>query len=568
VGRIRRLGLAIGVAALAVTAAAGASGAASDEPPNLLLLVAEDLSPRIGAYGDALAETPNIDRLAAEGVRFTNVFATAGVCAPSRAALITGMHQISIGAQHMRTSSRPAGAYASVPPPGVKAFPELLRAAGYYTFVTEKLDYQFSGMRTGTGPFTVWDAEDDAALWRGAAPGQPFFGMLDFLETHESGVFAPLGSWPHSPIHLAIQLLRAWRYGLPGADAPVSPAAVAVPPYYPDTPAVRTDIARHYENIRQMDSAVGAVLARLEADGLLESTVVVFTTDHGDGLPRAKRELLDTGLRVPLIVRWPQHRRPADMRPGTQDPRLVSLVDLAPTFLELAGAARPAQLHGRSLRSPERNELVYASRDRMDDVSDRQRAVRDARFAYIRSWHPELPGGHPLTFRDQLDSMRELRALHEAGRLPEAARIWFEPPGRERLFDTQADPFELRNLASDPAYAGELSRLRAALDAWLAAVGDWSEEPEDAMVARFEPSGRQEVTPPPVAELGGLRVTLRPPVDGASLGYRVDGGHWKLYTRPFEAAPGAHVEAKAVRYGWRESDVVSLVAPAEAPGPL
>jgi arylsulfatase A-like enzyme len=523
--------------------------------------VAGDLGPRIGAFGDGLAETPHLDRLAAEGVRFTNAFTTAAVCAPSRAALITGVHQIALGAQHMRASSRPAGGYASVPPPEVKAFPELLRAAGYYTFVTEKLDYQFSGHATGTGPFTIWDAEGDADLWRARDPGQPFFGMLNFLETHESGLFPPLGSWPQSPLHLGIQLLRAWRYGLPGGGAPVAPGAVSVPPYYPDTPVVRADLARHYENIRQMDAAVGAVLAQLEADGLLESTVVVWTTDHGDGLPRAKRDLFDAGLHVPLIVRWPERWRPADPRPGAADERLVSSVDLAPSFLELAGAERPSYLHGQSLVSSQGRAYVYASRDRIDEVVDRQRAVRDARFAYIRSWFPDRPGAHPLAFRDHLGTMQELSALHAAGRLPEAARSWFEPPGRERLFDTRSDPHALRNLAGDTAYAGELERLRRALDAWLARVGDGSEEPEDAMVARFQPAGRQEVTPPPVAELAGRRLALRPPVAGASLGVRVDGGRWRLYTTPLDVPPGARVDARAVRYGWRESEPVTVVAP-------
>jgi N-sulfoglucosamine sulfohydrolase len=543
---------------LAVECAAGV--AAASEPyarPNLLLLVAEDLGPRIHAFGDPLAETPAIDRLAAEGLRFTNAFTAAAVCAPSRAALITGMHPISIGAQHMRASSRPAGGYASVPPPEVKAFPELLRAAGYYTFVTEKLDYQFSGHSPGTGPFTVWDAEDDPALWAGRDPGQPFFGMLNFLETHESGLFLPLGSLPHSPVHLLLQGVRAWRYGLSDGRTPVSPDAVTVPPYYPDTPTVRAEIARHYENIRRMDAAVAAVLARLSADGLLESTIIVWTTDHGDGLPRSKRELFDSGIHVPLVVRWPARWRPAGAVPGGADARLVSAVDLAPTFLDLAGVAPPPFLHGRSLASGPPREYVYASRDRMDEVSDRQRVVRDQRFAYIRSWHPQLPGGHPLAFRDNLESMREMRALHAAERLDAAARRWFEPNGNERLFDVRSDPHELRDLAVDPAYAAELARLRAALDAWLARVGDWSEVPEDTMVARFEPDGRRQRTPAPHAELVDGSLVLRSE-GGASLGYRLDDGRWRLYTAPVRVPPGARVEAKAVRYGWLESEVVAM----------
>jgi len=552
-----------------VACLAGAAGpAAAAEPaarPNLLLLVAEDLGPRIHAFGDPVAVTPSIDRLAAEGVRYPNAFTTAGVCAPSRAALIMGMHQISIGAQHMRASSRPGGGYASVPPPDVKAFPELLRAAGYYTFVTEKLDYQFSGHATGSGPFSIWDAEGDAALWRGREPGQPFFGMLNFLETHESGLFLPLGNVPHSPIHFGIQLLRAWRYGFPRDDEAVSPEAVQVPPHLPDTPTVRAEIARHYQNIRRMDAAVGAVLARLAADGLLDSTVVVWTTDHGDGLPRAKRELFDSGIRVPLVVRWPARWRPAGAAAGGSDERLVSAVDLAPTFLELAGVTPPASLHGRSLLSDTPNPYVYASRDRIDEVPDRQRAVRDARFKYMRSWRPELPGAHPLAFRDDLESMRELRALAAAGALAPAVQRWFEPNGSERLFDLRADPDELHDVSADPAFAGELARLRAALDAWLARVGDWSREPEDAMVARFEPAGERVRTPPPCVERAAERLVIETSTAGASLGYRIDGGRWRLYTGPVRVPASARVEAKAVRYGWLESELGANCPPAPRP---
>ena len=180
--------------------------------PNILLLMAEDMSSRVGAFGDAVAVTPNIDALAAQGVRYTHTFTTAGVCAPSRAAHILGRHQISTGGQHMRTGSRPAGKYYAVPPPAVKAYPELLRAAGYYTYTDQKLDYQFAGVFPGSGPFTIWSDEGQAAPdWRGRAPGQPFFGFRNFMVTHESGVFSPLGSMPNSVTHFIMQVMRWWR---------------------------------------------------------------------------------------------------------------------------------------------------------------------------------------------------------------------------------------------------------------------------------------------------------------------------------------------------------------------
>ena len=531
--------------------------------PNIVLIVAEDLSARIGAFGDPVARTPNIDRLAREGVRFPNTFTTAGVCAPSRAALITGWHQISIGGQHMRTSTRPAGGYMAVPPPDVKAFPEQLRAAGYYTLVDQKLDYQFSGVLTGSGPFTIWDAQGLDETWQNRPEKTPFFAMFNLGETHESGIFQPLGSWPHSGLHLLMQLVRAWQYGLDDGEGATDPAAVPLPPYYPDTSTVRADLARHYNNVARMDAHVGEILARLEADGLAASTIVVFTTDHGDGLPRAKRELYDAGIRVPMIVRWPESLRPPGLGPGTLDDRLVSFVDLAPTFLEWAGAPVPAELPGRSLSSlrAEPRRYVYASRDRIDEVQDRQRALRDERFKYIRSFHPDQPGGHRLGFRDNIEMMRELWALKAAGQLDALQLRWFEPPGAERLFDIRADPHELHDLSRDPAYAAELSRMRAALDEWLAGLEDWSDRSEDEMVAGFQPEGEQLVTASPVLAVERSRIVATCATEGASIGYRVGDGPWRLYRAPIEATTGARVTAKAVRYGYSESEPVSLILP-------
>jgi N-sulfoglucosamine sulfohydrolase len=526
--------------------------------PNILVLMAEDMSARVGAFGDAVAITPNIDQLAAEGTRYPNTFTTAGVCAPSRAAHITGMHQIAIGAQHMRTSSAPSGGYKSVPPAHVKAYPELLRAAGYYTFTDRKLDYQFSGPMSGTGPFTIWDAEGGDGHWRARGEGQPFYGLLNFAVTHESGVFRPLGSWPNSVIHLVMQVMRAVSgVGAPDVGESVDPAAVPVPPYFPDTPTVRADIARHYNNIAVMDSEVGQLLDELEADGLTDDTIVIWTTDHGDGLPRSKREVYDTGIKVPMIIRWPERYRPADAARGGLDTRLVSFVDLGPTILRLAGVNVPDYMHGRDLVEAVPRTYIYASRDRIDEVPDRQRAVRDARYKYIRSWHPGLGGGHRLAFRDNIDMVREMQALYAEGELDSVQRRWFEGPGEEQLYDTQTDPLELNNLASDPAVSGELERLRAALASWQARIGDWSDEPEATMVARFNPGGEVPVTTAPeiVVRAGRVQISAS---DRASVGYRIDQGPWQLYTEPFTAPAGATVEAAAVRYGWVESETVEL----------
>lgn len=533
-----------------------AGGRAASDPPNIVLIVAEDLGPRIGAFGDPVARTPWIDRLASEGVRYPNTFTTAGVCAPSRAALITGMHAIAIGAQHMRTSTHPGADYRTVPPPNVKAFPEHLRAAGYYTTVDRKLDYQFSGVFVGSGPFTIWDDEGESADWRDRPAGAPFFAMFNLLETHESGVFSPLGTLPHSGIHLLMQLARAWQFGWSaGRTGGPDTSALRLPPYYSDTPTVRSDIARHYSNIERMDAHVGRILETLERDGLQEETIVVFTTDHGDGLPRAKRELFDSGIRVPLIVRWPARYRPEHLNRGTVETQLVSFVDLAPTILAMAGAAPPPSLHGRDFASPTTppRRSVFAARDRIDQVADRQRAVRDARFKYIRSAHPEQAGGHPLAFRDNIAMVRDMRALHARGRLNAAQARWFEAPGHERLFDLERDPHELENVSKRPGYAEDLDRLRGALDAWISRIGDTSDTPEEELAAAFWPGGVAPVTQRPEFESSGGEIGIRCESEGASIGYRIDAGPWRLYTGPFSLEDGSVLEAKAIRYGWSES---------------
>ena len=536
-------------ALLLLAAAAAASAADDGARPNILLLVAEDLSPRIGAFDDAVAQTPHLDELARQSVRYTRTFTTAGVCAPSRAALITGQHQISFGAQHMRTSTGPLGEYFARPE--VKAFPELLRAAGYFTFTDTKLDYQFSGIRAGSGPFTIWDEEGARAHWRNRSAGQPFFGLINFLETHESGVMR-MDVEPFNAAHAATQRMRA-QAGLV-ADPVTDPDDVIVPPWYPDVTDVRIDMARHYDNIHAMDQRVGAILRDLAADGLLENTIVIWTADHGDGLPRAKRDLFDTGIHVPMLVRMPTGLGPDGWRPGGTDTRLVSFVDFAPTILQWAGVESPAELHGVNFLASDRR-YVFASRDRIDEVPDRQRAVRDARYKYIRSWHPNQPGGHHLNYRDGLTMMRVMREMYEAGQLEPHQAQWFEAPGEERLFDLEADPGELRNLNDDPALRETRRRLRNALIDWLARVGDTSTMPEADLRAALLTEGSVPVTPAPTFEQADGQVKIRA-TDGASIGYRLADGPWQLYTEPLPASEKV-IEAKAVHYGWRESAVVA-----------
>lgn len=498
--------------------------------PNILWLVAEDMNFELGVYGDTVAQTPTLDALAASGARFTHAFATSGVCAPARAALITGMYATSIGAHHMRSIQ---GGYYPVPPPEVKAFPEYLRAAGYYTTNGVKQDYQFSDF-TGGGPFTIWDATGADASWRGRGEGQPFFHYETFLITHES------------------QLLH-------DRDPATDPAAVRVPAYYPDDPVIRKDIAQQYDNVATMDGQVAELLARLEEDGLADDTLVLFFGDNGRGMPRDKRWVYDGGIHVALLARLPGELDAESVRT-----ELVSFVDMAPTMLALAGVDVPAHMPGRVFlgRAAEPEPpYVFAAADRHDEATDRIRAVRDARWSYVRNYMPEKPYGQSIRFRNQLQSMQEilrLGALHLL--VPPTDWYFVQTKPVEELYDVDADPDQVVNVAALPENAEVLARMRAAHEEWIVATNDLGAVPEPQLAERFWPGGVQPDTAAPViAPAGGSLagpVTLTCATEGASIGYTLEAGddaHWLLYTGPIMLdAPGT-LRVRAIRYGFAES---------------
>lgn len=531
--------------------------ASVENRPNFLLVVFEDMSPHIGAYGDEQARTPVLDDFAAQSVLYEQVFTTAGVCGPSRAALAMGMHQQSIGAQQMRAQQGVALAdgsrlpYTAVPPPQVKAYPELLRAAGYYTSNNGKTDYQLDLSISG-GPFTVWDETNAEHPWRGRGEAQSFFAMVNLNQTHESRNF-PLdldeNSHPLAPATLA--RLREERAG----REPVhNPAALELPPFLPDTEPVRAEYAQMLDNIFYTEQTLARLLTELEEDGLADDTIVIVTTDHGDGLPRAKRSLYDSGIHVPFMVRWPD-----GSGAGTRNGELVSFVDIAPTVLDLAGVEVPEWMTGRIFlgdrAGPERG-YIHAAMDRHDEVPDYQRAVRDHRWKYIRNYQSDQPFFRPLAYREMLRSMQELWRLEATGELPPYIAQYFnQTRPEEELYDLRADPYELENLAGDAEYAVQLKQMRAAMARFDARVPDWSVDGELAMVERMWPGLVRPETSAPTAELADGRVALYSATQGASIGYRIDEGPWQLYTGPVELQPGRTLEAKAVRYGFAESQV-------------
>ena len=437
--------------------------AADPQQPNFLWISTEDISAHLGCYGDPHAKTPNLDQLAREGVRYSQAFVVAGVCAPCRSSVFTGIYPTTLGTQHMRCRA--------TLPAKVKCFPEYLRAAGYYCTNRSKTDYQFAV------PKEAWDESGGRAHWRNRPdPDQPFFAVFNFTTTHESRI-ASDSRYQESTQSLTKQSLQ-------------DPAKLTtLPPYYPDTPVVRKDWARNYDLIRAMDLQAGDLLEQLKKDGLSDNTIVIFWSDHGIGLPRGKRWLYDSGMHVPLIVRIPKKLRiDGQGAPGTVNNELVSLIDLAPTLLKLAGIKIPDVLQGRAFLGKNLSEprkYVYGARDRMDERYDIIRAVRDKRYKYLRNYEPFKAYYQYMNTPEKGASMRELRRVHALGQLPAAAaRFMADHKPTEELYDLQQDPHEIHNLANSPEHQDILKRMREAHLQWVLETRDLGLLPEPEIVRR------------------------------------------------------------------------------------
>ncbi len=528
---------------------------APSKPLNILWLSTEDMSPWLACYGDKTAPTPNIDRLAREGVRYANAFATTPVCAPARHTIITGMYATSTGAMHMRNGNPSEAAlkrdprayddipsYEAVPPPAVRCFPEYLRAAGWYATNNAKTDYQFKP------PPTAWDESSGKAHWRNRKAGQPFFAVFNCNFTHESQAF------PNAPRR---------------ADA-VKPADVKVPPYYPDTPAVRDTLAQTYNNIVAMDAWVGERIAELEKQGLLDSTIVMFFSDHGVGLPRGKRNVYHSGMRVPLIVRFPDGKSA-----GTTDERLVSFIDWAPTVLSLAGVEQPTYMRGTPFIGASVGEApnyTFATIDRVDVVKDTVRAVTDGRYKYVRNFKPNIGHVPPTAYRDQLTMMRDIEALRESGKgTPQQWQLVSTSKPPEEFYDTQTDPHEVTNVIDAPEHQPRIKAMRAALEQWMTDTNDLGLiQPETKLVKEklWPPDGVQPTTATPRATLtpagdGKSTLTIACATDGASIGYRRKGERaWAVYVEPAPVESDAVYEVIAHRIGFERSAVESIAGPA------
>ncbi len=429
-------------------------GLTAADRPNILWISCEDISSHLGCYGDPLATTPNLDHLAAQGTMYTHAFTCHGVCAPSRTGIITGMYPISLGANHMRSKVQL--------PEQIRLFPALLREAGYYCSNNSKTDYNLVWNQQ-----EVWDETSGQAHYRKRANGQPFFAVFNLTMTHESKI------WPAGWAGVVKDLPESERHSAEGIE---------VPPIYPNTQSVREDFARLADLITVMDRRVGQLLEELERNGLSEDTIVIFWSDHGNGLPRAKRWTYDSGTRVPMIVRVPQkYQQLAGAKAaGSRDERMINLIDLGPTVLHLAGVAVPDHMHGRPFLGPDQHDghLIFGSRDRLDERHDLVRMVRNRRYRYVRNlmpWHPAL---QHVSYSERNETRKEMRRLYAEGSLQAASAQWLEPRRPEELYDLEADPWETQNLVDDPQLQAVLVELRTACDEWQLQTGDAQILPE------------------------------------------------------------------------------------------
>jgi len=455
--KMSRRGFLGGMAAsAALSAIAGAAQAANR--PNILWITCEDISPYLGCYGCREAQTPNLDRMAAEGIRYTHAYANAPVCAVSRSALLTGMHSPTLGTHHMRSHVQL--------PANIPAYPKVFREAGYYCTNNSKEDYNSNYI----GDPAVWDESSSKAHYRNRKPGQPFFAVFNILVTHESQIdrkaiknYVEKGQIPATPR--------------------IKPADIQLPPYHPDLPEMREDWARLHDLITLMDSIVGERLSELQKEGLADNTIVFFYSDNAGQLSRSKRYIYNVGTQIPLIVRFPEKWQSlAPAQPGGTADRLVTFVDLPKTAVSLAGLPVPKEMQGSVFLGSAAEPgpaTAHLYRDRMSERYDFSRAVTDGRWYLVRNFTPHRPLGRDTRYGFEVQANWAAWERHyDAGKCNAVQSQFFQPKPPVQLFDTQTDPWHVNDLAKLPEHAEKRRVLEEDLDRWMVEIRDLGIVPE------------------------------------------------------------------------------------------
>ena len=418
--------------------------------PNILWIVSEDNSPFLGCYGDTIAITPNIDRLAEEGILFENAFANAPVCAPSRSTLITGMYPTSLGSQHMRSSVRV--------PENVRFFPKYLKDAGYYTTLRIKRDYNIPKQDGTWDKDNFWHMKD--AL-EGKEKDQPFFMFYNTWMTHEGKVQdeVSLPSYFKSTFENDSNLNSLLQ-----SFSDFNTQAIIIPKYQPDIPEMRDAWALYYKAMQMMDYEVGRIIQYLKENNLLENTIIFYSSDHGGVLGRSKRFNYESGLRIPMIVWAPdKYKHLVANINEKRTNRMISFVDMAPTILSLAGIEKPEYMHGKAFLgeyAQKKDTIAFGFRGRMDEAYDIVRTVRTKQYRYIRNYMPYRPNGQHIEFLWKAKSIQAWEEQYENGFCNEMQSAFFESRPPEELYDIVNDPDNIHNLANNAEYLSQLIQLR------------------------------------------------------------------------------------------------------------
>lgn len=460
--------------------------------PNVLWFVVDDMSPSFSCYGETLIQTPAVDKLAAEGTKFTRAYVTAPVCSTCRSALITGMYQTTIGAHHHRSGR---GELKIHLPPDVTPVPVQFQKAGYFTCIGSGLPgFDNCGRPVGA---------------KGKKKGGSQLGKTDYNfewdpKMYDSHDWAAHGE---KPFFMQVQLHGGkLREGSPEARAAfkerviaelgsaTDPAKVTLPPYYPRDPVILDDWALYLDAARMTDRHVGRVLARMEKEGLMENTLIIFMTDHGISHARGKQFLYDEGARIPFVVRGP------GIAKGAVRDDLIMQIDMAAISLAAAGLPIPAGMQGRDVfgKDYQPRSAIFAARDRCDETVEYLRSVRTDQFLYIRNFLPQRPHLQPNAYKDGKAIVQTLRALHEKGELPSISEDLLFSPTRqpEELYDYKADPFQVTNLAANPDFKAQFEAQRARLDKWIIESGDKGPESEamyDSDMAEYTKKKNPEI---------------------------------------------------------------------------
>lgn len=507
--------------------------------PNILCITCEDISPRIGCFGDSVAITPNLDTFSQKAVRCTNMFTTVGVSAPSRSALITGMYPTAIGSNYMRNNSGnlPNGLekYEVVPDAGIKCFTEYLRAAGYYCTNNSKTDYQF------TSPLTAWDENGKDAHWRNRPQGMPFFSVFNLEITHESQIWER-----HSmPLRLDVD-------------------DIIVPKYLPDDPIIRYDMAVMYSNIAIMDCQFQHLLDQLKEDGLEDNTIIIWYSDNGGPLPREKRSIYDSGMKVPFMISFPD-----GYQAGCIDENLYMFPDIPATILSLAGIRPPDYMQGRAFYGKYKNyvprKYVYGARNRMDKQINKQGVVRSLEYRYVKNYTPEVSNFRPVKYRMSMPMMNRIIELLNRDSLNEAQMRWFvSPVADEEFYVLSEDPYEVRNQIGNPKYKKIIEQMRKEHIRWVNEECPRWNQTELENREFMWPKGKQPVVPKPQIDIDKGWAKLSSTLPGVSFAYKINGRgydseHWFLYCSPIELKKGDMIEVIGCRAGMINSEKVKYV---------